>query len=89
MEGHVQFMQEPEVVEVAVEEGILVVPLHLDTDPVFEVVDLVGRGVLGHADQGGLCVAWYLLILTIFRPNLEDRVALSAVRPAWGRRRKG
>ncbi|MEN6457423.1 MAG: hypothetical protein ABFC63_00680 [Thermoguttaceae bacterium] len=44
-----------------------------------------------HADQGGLCVAWYLplLILTIFRPNLEDRVALSAVRPAWGRRRKG
>ncbi len=43
-----------------------------------------------HADQGGLCVAWYLplLILTIFRPNLEDRVALSAVRPGWGRRRK-
>ncbi|MCE5267124.1 MAG: hypothetical protein LLG00_04490 [Planctomycetaceae bacterium] len=43
-----------------------------------------------HADQGGLCITWYLplLILTIFRPNLEDRVALSAVRPAWGRRRK-
>ncbi len=44
-----------------------------------------------HAHQGGLCMAWYLplLILTIFRPNLEDRVALSAVRPAWGRRKKG
>ena len=43
-----------------------------------------------HAHQGGLCMAWYLplLILTIFRPNLEDRVALSAVRPGWGRRKK-
>lgn len=31
--------------------------------------------------QGGLCMAWYLplLMLTIFRPNLEDRVALTAV----------
>ncbi|MGW8257516.1 MAG: hypothetical protein ACWGMZ_08535, partial [Thermoguttaceae bacterium] len=35
-----------------------------------------------HANDGGLYIAWYmpLLILTIFRPNLEDRVALSAVR---------
>jgi hypothetical protein len=42
-----------------------------------------------HANHGGLYMAWYLplLILTIFRPNLEDRVALSAVRPLW--RRKG
>jgi hypothetical protein len=31
--------------------------------------------------QGGLYMAWYLplLLLTIFRPNLEDRVALTAV----------
>ena len=38
-----------------------------------------------HAHLGGLYMAWYLplLILTIFRPNLEDRVALSAVREAW------
>jgi hypothetical protein len=37
------------------------------------------------AHQGGLYMAWYLplLILTIFHPNLEDRVAMSAVRPAW------
>jgi hypothetical protein len=43
-----------------------------------------------HAHQGGLCMAWYLplLILTIFRPNLEDRVSMSAVRPGWGRRKK-
>ena len=42
-----------------------------------------------HANNGGLYMAWYLplLVLTIFRPNLEDRVALSAVRPLW--RRKG
>ena len=41
-----------------------------------------------HADQGGLYLGWYLplLILTILRPNLEDRVALSAVRPFWSRR---
>jgi hypothetical protein len=43
-----------------------------------------------HVHQGGLCMAWYLplLILTIFRPNLEDRVSMSAVRPAWGRKKK-
>ena len=40
----------------------------------------------GH--EGGLYMAWYLplLVLTIFRPNLEDRVALSAViegRSTW------
>ena len=40
----------------------------------------------GH--EGGLYMAWYLplLVLTIFRPNLEDRVAASAViegRTTW------
>ncbi len=34
-----------------------------------------------HVPQGGLYMAWYLplLILTVFRPNLEDRIAQSAV----------
>ncbi len=34
-----------------------------------------------HVPQGGLYMAWYLplLILTVFRPNLEDRTAQSAV----------
>lgn len=34
-----------------------------------------------HARGGGLYMAWYLplLLLTIFRPNLEDRVALSVL----------
>jgi len=43
-----------------------------------------------HLQQGGLYTAWYLplLVLTILRPNLEDRVALSAVierRSPWRR----
>jgi len=37
-----------------------------------------------HPYQGGVYMAWYLplLVLTIFRPNLEDRVAVTAVRDA-------
>jgi hypothetical protein len=44
-----------------------------------------------HAHQGGIYLAWYLplLLLTIFRPNLEDRVALSAVRDIRWPWRKG
>ncbi len=35
--------------------------------------------------QGGLFIAWYLplLLLTVFRPNLEDRVALSTLTDGW------
>jgi hypothetical protein len=35
-----------------------------------------------HAHSGGLAPAWYLplLLLTVFRPNLEDRVALAVVK---------
>jgi hypothetical protein len=35
-----------------------------------------------HAYQGGIYMAWYmpLLVLTVFRPNLEDRMALTTVR---------
>jgi hypothetical protein len=42
------------------------------------------------AHQGGLFMAWYLplLLLTIFRPNLDDRIALSAVREPWWPLRK-
>jgi hypothetical protein len=45
-----------------------------------------------HAHQGGIYLAWFLplLLLTIFRPNLEDRVALSAVRDfRWPFRKSG
>ncbi|HZZ73952.1 MAG TPA: glycosyltransferase family 87 protein [Pirellulales bacterium] len=38
-----------------------------------------------HAHRGGLFMAWYLplMLLTIFRPNLEDRVATIVVREGW------
>jgi hypothetical protein len=42
-----------------------------------------------HAHSGGLALAWYLplLLLVVFRPNLEDRVALSVVAPSrWDKR---
>jgi hypothetical protein len=43
-----------------------------------------------HAHGGGLCMAWYLplLLLTIFRPNLEDRVALTVLDQGWLPRRR-
>jgi hypothetical protein len=42
-----------------------------------------------HLDRGGIYMAWYLpaLLLTIFRPNLEDRVAISTLGEAWFARR--
>jgi hypothetical protein len=38
-----------------------------------------------HAGGGGLYMGWYLplLLLTIFRPNLEDRIALSVLGEGW------
>jgi len=44
-----------------------------------------------HLDRGGIYIAWYLplLLLTIFRPNLEDRVAVSTLGEAWLAKRGG
>jgi hypothetical protein len=38
-----------------------------------------------HAHDGGLYIAWYLplMLATILRPNLEDRIALTVVREPW------
>lgn len=43
-----------------------------------------------HGYGGGLFMAWFLplTLLTIFRPNLEDRVALSVLGEGWFPRRK-
>ncbi len=43
-----------------------------------------------HPKGGGLYIDWYLplLLLTIFRPNLEDRVALSVLGVGWFPKRK-
>ena len=40
-------------------------------------------------EEGGLYVAWYLplLLLTVMRPNLEDRVALTVLAESRFRRR--
>jgi len=42
-----------------------------------------------HGYGGGLYIGWYLplLLLTIFRPNLEDRVALAVLAEGWLPRR--
>ena len=34
-----------------------------------------------HGESGGLYIAWFLplLLLTIFRPNLQDRIATKVV----------
>ncbi len=39
-----------------------------------------------HGDGGGLYIAWFLpmLLLTIFRPNLQDRVALKVIDGGMG-----
>ena len=44
-----------------------------------------------HAPAGGLYCAWYLplMLLTVFRPNLEDRVALSVLGEGWLPGRRG
>jgi hypothetical protein len=43
-----------------------------------------------HGFGGGTYMAWYLplLLCTIFRPNLEDRVALAVLGEGWFRRRR-
>ncbi|HMO84365.1 MAG TPA: hypothetical protein PKC18_05510 [Lacipirellulaceae bacterium] len=43
-----------------------------------------------HAHNGGMYVAWFLplLLLTIFRPNLEERTAPAMVREAWWQTRR-
>lgn len=43
-----------------------------------------------HRFHGGTYMAWYLplLLLTIFRPNLEDRVALAVLGEGWFARRR-
>ncbi|PHR95180.1 MAG: hypothetical protein COA78_30725 [Blastopirellula sp.] len=43
-----------------------------------------------HANDGATFLAWYvpLMLLTIFRPNLEDRVALHVIGEGWKPRTK-
>lgn len=44
----------------------------------------------GFGDGGGMYMAWYLplMLMTVFRPNLEDRVALTVLGEGWFLRRR-
>jgi hypothetical protein len=44
----------------------------------------------GFGDGGGMYMAWYLplLLMTVFRPNLEDRVAQTVLGEGWFLRRR-
>ncbi len=62
--------------------GMLLWPTHKHLATLLSCSALLMLGVqYWQLHQGGLFMAWYmpLLILTIFRPNLEDRVAQSVV----------
>ena len=43
----------------------------------------------GHGDGGGMYLSWFLplALLTVFRPNLEDRVAMTVLGEGWFSRR--
>ncbi|MEX2173423.1 MAG: glycosyltransferase family 87 protein [Pirellulaceae bacterium] len=44
----------------------------------------------GFGDGGGMYMAWFvpLLLMTVFRPNLEDRVALTVLGEGWFTKRR-
>lgn len=44
-----------------------------------------------NGNGGGLYMGWYLplILVTVFRPNLEDRVAMTVLDPGWSRNRRG
>jgi hypothetical protein len=64
--------------------GMILWPAHKHLATLLNCSTLLMLGVqFWQIHQGGLYMAWYLplLILTIFRPNLEDRTAQAAVVP--------
>jgi hypothetical protein len=43
-----------------------------------------------NGNGGGLYMGWYLplILVTVFRPNLEDRVAITVLEQGWSRNRR-
>lgn len=43
-----------------------------------------------NGNGGGLYMGWYLplILITVFRPNLEDRLAITVLSPGWARNRR-
>lgn len=68
---------------VAISGGLALWPSQKNLGTLISGTALVMTAVqFWHGFGGGTYIAWYLpfLLLTIFRPNLEDRVALSVIR---------
>jgi hypothetical protein len=62
--------------------GLAIWPAHKNLGTLLSCSAAVMLGTqFWHPHGGGLYLAWYmpLLLLTVFRPNLEDRVALSVL----------
>jgi len=75
----------------AVSGGLALWPAQKHLGTLISCTALVMLGTqFWHPYQGGLYMGWYLplLVLTVFRPNLEDRVALTAVPDLWQTRRR-
>ena len=66
--------------------GMLLWPAHKNLGTLLNCSAAVMLGTqFWHAHNGGIFMAWYLplLLLTIFRPNLEDRIAIAVLAQGW------
>ncbi len=91
-EGHRAYRIPVMAAFVAVSCGLALWPAQKHLGTLLSCSALVMLGAqFWHPYQGGLYMGWYLplLVLTVFRPNLEDRVALTAVDDLFGTRRRG
>lgn len=90
-EGHRAYRIPVMAAFVAVTCGLAIWPAQKHLGTLLSCSALVMLGAqFWHPYQGGLYMGWYLplLVLTVFRPNLEDRVALTAVDDLFGTRRR-
>jgi hypothetical protein len=89
--GRVQAFRIPVVAAfVALAASYALWPTHKNLGTLISCSAALLLGVqLWHPYQGGLYLGWYLplVILTVFRPNLEDRLAITVVSESWLPRR--
>jgi hypothetical protein len=73
--------------------GLAIWPVHKNLGTLLSCSAAMMVGVQfwhGWGDGGGMYMAWYLplLLMTVFRPNLEDRVALTVLGEGWFTKRR-
>lgn len=78
---------------VALAAGLAIWPSHKNLGTLLSCSAALMVGVQfwhGFGDGGGMYMAWYLplMLMTVFRPNLEDRVALTVLGEGWFLRRR-